>query len=264
MWPSRIMEMSNKIMMSQRTKSCDMLSHLQQKAELHWCDKYYYILLKISQSHDNVTWLADIATYNTPTTYHTLHFSLWTSPLPLLPAPSCVFRLGSKPLLCLSDYTLFWKESPTSSTISPSLWHSMQRSPSCLSWPGSPIEPLSYAVLASPLVLSHTRIHRTSRPLLSWLKTRSTSYPEFTFKPAFFPESATGEPQKPPYCLIGPHLAQGIGLIGHNFCVTLIEELRRIPGEDSVIIGQFVEGVTACHMILFSETSLFYLTFLWF
>ena len=29
MWPSKIIEMSNKITMSQRTKSCDMLSHLQ-------------------------------------------------------------------------------------------------------------------------------------------------------------------------------------------------------------------------------------------
>ena len=85
---------------------------------------------------------------------------------------------------------------------------------------------------------------------------------QLSFLPPSCPATATGEPQKLPYCLIGPHLAQGISLIGHNFCVTLIEELRQIPGEDSIIIRQFVEGVTACHMILFSETSLFYLTFL--
>ena len=42
-----------------------------------------------------------------------------------------------------------------------------------------------------------------------------------------------------PYHLVGPRLTQGLGLIGHGFCVALIEEFGRIPGEDGVIVGHF-------------------------
>jgi len=42
-----------------------------------------------------------------------------------------------------------------------------------------------------------------------------------------------------PYRLVGPYLTQGLGLIGRDFCVALVEELGRIPNEDGMIIGQF-------------------------
>ena len=42
-----------------------------------------------------------------------------------------------------------------------------------------------------------------------------------------------------PYRLIGPRLAQGVGLIGHDFCIALVEEVGRIPGEDGFIVGKF-------------------------
>jgi len=42
-----------------------------------------------------------------------------------------------------------------------------------------------------------------------------------------------------PYRLVGPRLAQGVGLIGHDFCVALVEEVGRIPGEDGFIVGKF-------------------------
>ena len=42
-----------------------------------------------------------------------------------------------------------------------------------------------------------------------------------------------------PYRLVGPRLAQGVGLIGHDFCVALVEEVGRIPGENGIIVGKF-------------------------
>ena len=61
------------------------------KAKLHWCDQYYYILLKISQSHDNITWLADTATYNRSS--GTLHSG--SHPQHSKHTPTRQFKLGS-------------------------------------------------------------------------------------------------------------------------------------------------------------------------
>ena len=38
--------------------------------------------------------------------------------------------------------------------------------------------------------------------------------------------------------LVGPHLVQGLGLVGHGICVALVEEFGRYPGKPFVLTGK--------------------------